>query len=692
MHSSFKERMRKKIFSRLCTTARQTMTSQSTSANNHAQTFIHRAKRASIATLKKKMKSEFQSLEPGSHLLNAKIIADFAFQKVNRWKKGLKSGSEGDGLSSFVKTVQQLHIGLLHVVCETPFSNDAVCEFDVVTHSDGKQGFAKYYRYDSEQQGGGRSSGFSPVWQEDGYLWTRITFVQSINSTVKLIKRTFDVSAVFRITEGTKAVSDRAMLEATKVPGFNLGISTGKKADKSFDPEPQKVHGKRRNKGKRRILSHGQDVDTAAVERLLMQPNIFSSGEAIELQMKLHNLLFGETNMEKRFSCLRKTKTSHGLENVEMVRITVSLDTPLLSQEQRDELNPMIITFEAVDNLPASPDNYETLQKFCQPVSLEYSIFGGSIQRVTSLETKRGPVATFNHSEFFLAGPGLNESSELKINVKVCDRKRKPGLHRADLYTYNENIGAKSLSKLSKNPLKEEQMPWDSHGEALVHLYPIEAGKTWCNLDFPVIPCRYRKDLSAVTALGEPVGSNPRYLGMYLEASTTLSVRARIAKSWHTQDRLPIKHAYKLKPPIQEKFFRIIYIFNDCHRETLDVIENVIDDMNQKSLGSLIEDENIMNINEYLLADRCQTLKYISGICYFDQEDYIVLLEGTHDVIQQMWNTIKRPVRASKESFRSLYNSDVGFDGTRLYTGVKLWKYHTQPLRKIEQKTQVFIK
>jgi hypothetical protein len=51
------------------------------------------------------------------------------------------------------------------------------------------------------------------------------------------------------------------------------------------------------------------------------------------------------------------------VSGVEDLFISVSLDKPLLSEEHKRELNPMIITIKSVNDLPDSPLNFEQLRQ-----------------------------------------------------------------------------------------------------------------------------------------------------------------------------------------------------------------------------------------------------------------------------------------------------------------------------------------
>ena len=50
------------------------------------------------------------------------------------------------------------------------------------------------------------------------------------------------------------------------------------------------------------------------------------------------------------------------VSGVEDLFITVALDQPLLSEEQKRELNPMIITIKSVTDMPNSPLSFEELR------------------------------------------------------------------------------------------------------------------------------------------------------------------------------------------------------------------------------------------------------------------------------------------------------------------------------------------
>ena len=54
-------------------------------------------------------------------------------------------------------------------------------------------------------------------------------------------------------------------------------------------------------------------------------------------------------------------RLQNAVSGVEDLFITVALDQPLLSEEQKRELNPMIITVKSVTDMPNSPMSFEEL-------------------------------------------------------------------------------------------------------------------------------------------------------------------------------------------------------------------------------------------------------------------------------------------------------------------------------------------
>ena len=73
------------------------------------------------------------------------------------------------------------------------------------------------------------------------------------------------------------------------------------------------------------------------------------------IKLRLCLLFAGTKSITERLGCK--------VNGIEDLMVTVSLDKPLLSDEQRKDLNPMVIKLCSVNNLPNKPLSYDELNE-----------------------------------------------------------------------------------------------------------------------------------------------------------------------------------------------------------------------------------------------------------------------------------------------------------------------------------------
>ena len=87
--------------------------------------------------------------------------------------------------------------------------------------------------------------------------------------------------------------------------------------------------------------------------------------EAMAAYIKTHGLASVRVKLSALFTGVSSinNRLQNAIGTVEDVVITLSVDTPLLSEPQRKALNPMIIRVLSACNMPSNPLSYEELQE-----------------------------------------------------------------------------------------------------------------------------------------------------------------------------------------------------------------------------------------------------------------------------------------------------------------------------------------
>lgn len=146
--------------------------------------------------------------------------------------------------------------------------------------------------------------------------------------------------------------------------------------------------------------------------------NTLEDGKGALIHINLQDLFVGKEATATTVADLRST----GLRNIEAVRVTVTLDQPLLSRPQSRALNPMTVHFHALHCMPDMPTPFSDLDSLCHPTFLKFSFLDDKVH------VSSGPLATllFQHPcspppPSLLAGP-LDSS----FSSEICDHLGQP--------------------------------------------------------------------------------------------------------------------------------------------------------------------------------------------------------------------------------------------------------------------------
>ncbi|KYO29860.1 hypothetical protein Y1Q_0023196 [Alligator mississippiensis] len=359
------------------------------------------------------------------------------------------------------------------------------------------------------------------------------------------------------------------------------------------------------------------------------------------LQLDLMPLLSGE-----------KSVTSHLKEKSAKVLdayLTFTVETPLMSERQRCELNPLIIRILSATYLPTTPVPIEQLQE------------SWTIKPAKLYEYLRGP--------------------PMEIEVHDRDQKTVEDPKKSSLFGEEQddarlsNIGFLTYKHSVQNPFTDKNKSWDSYGVA-------------------------KKDNKneKMARVSQPVNglqASPLPVGHYLESDSLLKVRVEIAVPLGPQ-------AGTVDSKVADcPYGCIIYIFDYKNASFLHDLLQEITGINAKALQ--LDCFPLQIAQKALATFRLKTklkeiseLDIITGFHILDGKIHLLVLEGLKDkAIKRLWDQqLNRPHNTEDGRLEVLYNSQLSFH-QRLYTDLEAILYHIhlcKPLSSITKQPLLYIR
>ncbi|XP_073448494.1 uncharacterized protein CFAP92 [Aquarana catesbeiana] len=374
--------------------------------------------------------------------------------------------------------------------------------------------------------------------------------------------------------------------------------------------------------------------------------------------------------------------------------MTLGINSPLLSQQQTQELNPLIIRILSATSLPATPTPISVLQEKCVPVYCRYRFRDQSYHQ-THGQT-HGTHVFFRDVFVIFAGTisvgELRESllgPPVEIEVHDRDRRIEESVSKPSLFGMEpedeklSNVGLVTSKRTVHNPFTKSNRQWDPYGVARLSLSELVYGATYLNISVPIHSCEcpdptgYQSDCKNGNILGV-IGSvdgpqdSPLPVGYYLDAQSHLKVRVDLAVPLSFDEESP-----------DCPFGRMVCIFEYRNKQLFrDFIINIAN-INSKALGL---DFNPWNVTVEALSrvsltenqKRDVTLDVITSIHIMDGSIHLFILEGLKDKgIKELWETLSSRPKGENEKLETLYNSEMAFC-ERLYKdlGVLLCHIH----------------
>uniref|UniRef100_A0A8C3X7S5 Cilia and flagella associated protein 92 (putative) n=1 Tax=Catagonus wagneri TaxID=51154 RepID=A0A8C3X7S5_9CETA len=394
--------------------------------------------------------------------------------------------------------------------------------------------------------------------------------------------------------------------------------------------------------------------------------------------------------------------------------LTLKTEVPLMTEEQKQELNPLTIKIKCVSCLPSQPVSIPELERLCMPVYCRYQFHETPVHRTEG--QPHGTNVYFQDINVIFLGAmhpsDLREYLEgppMVVEVHDRDRKsegysRKPTLFGEDPLDSYLNLQALiSPKETENNPFEYQEKTWDPYGVAQVSFADLLLGHKYLNLVVPVHSsepkatavgqdCRSRKAVeSRVPRDGLQCGPMPT--GNYLEASTLLKLRVDVA--------VPLRARPEAPETTAAQFGRIIFVFDSRKISLLLSLLQDITVINARALdlGSYPLEDMQQILSAFKLRVKIQErqdLDVLTGFHLLDGSVHLLILEGLADQgLKQLWEGHQSRVPQEEQGgYKVLYNSELRFR-SRLYADLETVLYHVrlfQPLAWLMKHAALYVR
>ncbi|XP_051010539.1 uncharacterized protein CFAP92 [Acomys russatus] len=485
---------------------------------------------------------------------------------------------------------------------------------------------------------------------------------------------------------GTAMMEIKELIEKTSLSSLTNMIEKQKSQIKGKDLE-----GKKKNPKKVKKYQTEEEPE-AKLSAATWKQSVFS------IQLSVMPLLAGWQTVISRGS----EKSANILDCF----LTLKMEGPIMTEEQKQELNPLTIKIRCASCLPTQPLSIHDLERLCSPVYCRYQF-----HRTPVHETKREPHGThvfFQDVNVIFLGamhPGdLREYLEgppMVVEVHDRDRKleehsRKPTLFGEDPVDSCFNIQPFISPKdTENNPFESQNKIWDPYGVARVSFADLLLGYKYLNLIVPIHNCepksanqsqdiRNRKTVG-FWAPADVLQHIPMPIANYLEANSLLKLRVDIAVPLSTWCAVP-----ELELDLTTtQFGRIIFVFHTKKPPLLQSLLQDITEINAKALD--LDAHPIENIQQVLSAFRVrvkmqeqQDLDVLTGFHLLDGKIHLIILEGLADHgLRRLWESYQsRVANSSRDAWKALYDSRMLFRN-RLYADLETILYRVHLFRPV---------
>uniref|UniRef100_A0A663MLB2 Cilia and flagella associated protein 92 (putative) n=1 Tax=Athene cunicularia TaxID=194338 RepID=A0A663MLB2_ATHCN len=432
-----------------------------------------------------------------------------------------------------------------------------------------------------------------------------------------------------------------------------------------------------------------------------MDATVAKSCGIASLQLAVMPLLSGEKSVISRLA----------ENNPEILDayMTFTVETPLLSERQRRELNPLTIRINSATCLPNTPVPIEVLQRLCVPTYCKYKFH--SFPPHQTHGQVHGTHVYFKDVNVLLTG--TMKPGELQrclrgppLEIEVHDRDRNMNNNTKKPCLFGEDEPDEKVGKVSFPPCKSticssstKNKVWHPHGVAKVSLTELLLGKKYLAISAPIRSCSAPNTATISEEdkkkkIAESVNSSSLLpMGHYLESDSLLKIRVEIA--------VPLGLHAEIAEVTSCLYGCIIYIF-DYNNSPL--LHNLVDEITEINAKALQLDCYPVHLITMALAalklkttlEKVSELDIVTGFHLLDGATHLFVLEGLKDkAIKRLWDRhFERTYRHEDGQLEILYNSQLSFP-ERLYTDLEAIFYHfclCQPLCTITKQPLLYIR
>ncbi|KAK6480749.1 hypothetical protein HHUSO_G18530 [Huso huso] len=395
---------------------------------------------------------------------------------------------------------------------------------------------------------------------------------------------------------------------------------------------------------------------------------------------------------------------------------TVSIEQPLISDELKQELNPLVIKIESCTCLPTRPVPIHELKVKCAPVYCRYQFYNLTDHRTASRE--HGTHVYFKDVNVIFTGLlGKGEFREyvrgtpIEIEIHDRDRKMEETMKKSALFGTEpedakiSNVGLVSSQRTTHNPFTDKDKLYNLYGVAKLDLSDLLYGEKRLKLTLPIhaSPLPDPTGIRGIGGSGRIVGypgsvdgpQDPALpAGHYLDSSSQLKVTVEIACP------LPLESEVIKGQMSDCPFGCIICIFDSLNSSALKKLNSEICRINSAALQLDSYPEHLLEaaFNSYKLKPQQREsteLDIVTGFHVQDDEIHLFVLEGLKDkAIQRLWENIPRCDSTGERMLKVLYNSDLCFH-QRLYASLDLNLCHVhlhKPLSDIMKQPLLYVR